>query len=417
MSDRLKSLADAGVSIWLDDLSRERIESGNLAEVVETKSVVGVTTNPTIFAGAIANGERYDAQVRELVADGQPVDRVVFELTTEDVRNACDVLAPVADATAYDGRVSIEVEPTLANDTEGTIASAQALWKAVDRSNALIKIPATKEGLPAITAVIAQGISVNVTLIFGDVRYREVMDAYLSGLEQARDAGLDLATINSVASFFISRVDTEVDARLDKIGTDEALALQGQGRRRQRPDRLRRLRGGARLRPLEAARRGRRQPAAPAVGLHRGQEPRLPRHPLRHRPRRRRHRQHHAGEDDGRLRRPRRGRRRPGHRPRPTRPRPSSPSSRPSGSTSRTCSVHRARGRRQVQEVVDRAHRDRREADGAGQGMLTARPPVDPTSTPAWSRLTDPRRGLRARPAGLVRRRPGPGRPAHLHRG
>ena len=227
MTDRLKSLADAGVSIWLDDLSRERIESGNLAEVIATKSVVGVTTNPTIFAGAIADGERYDAQVRELVADGQPVDRVVFELTTEDVRNACDIFKPIADSTAYDGRVSIEVEPTLANDTEATIASAQALWKAVDRSNALIKIPATKEGLPAITAVIAQGISVNVTLIFGDVRYREVMDAYLSGLEQARDAGLDLSTINSVASFFISRVDTEVDARLDKIGTDEARALKG----------------------------------------------------------------------------------------------------------------------------------------------------------------------------------------------
>jgi transaldolase len=227
MTDRLHTLADAGVSIWLDDLSRERIETGNLAQVVEEKSVVGVTTNPTIFATAIADGERYDEQVRQLVADGQPVDRVIFELTTEDVRNACDILAPVAARTAYDGRVSIEVEPTLANDTEGTIASAQALWQAVDKTNALIKIPATKEGLPAITAVIAQGISVNVTLIFGDVRYREVMDAYLAGLEQARDAGLDLSTINSVASFFISRIDTEVDSRLDAIGTDEAKALKG----------------------------------------------------------------------------------------------------------------------------------------------------------------------------------------------
>jgi len=227
MTDRLKTLADAGVSIWLDDLSRERIETGNLEEVIKTKSVVGVTTNPTIFAGAIANGERYDEQVRSLVADGQPVDRVVFELTTEDVRNACDIFKPIADSTTYDGRVSIEVEPTLANDTEGTIASAQALWKAVDRSNVLIKVPATKEGLPAITAIIAQGISVNVTLIFGDVRYREVMDAYLTGLEQARDAGLDLSSIDSVASFFISRVDTEVDKRLEAIGTDEALALRG----------------------------------------------------------------------------------------------------------------------------------------------------------------------------------------------
>lgn len=227
MSDRLKALSDAGVSIWLDDLSRERIETGNLAEVVETKAVVGVTTNPTIFAAAIANGERYDEQVRKLVADEQPVDRVIFELTTEDVRNACDVLAPVAARTAYDGRVSIEVEPTLANDTEATIASAQALWQAVDKGNALIKIPATLEGLPAITAVIAQGISVNVTLIFGIDRYRAVMDAYLSGLEQARDAGLDLSGINSVASFFVSRVDSEIDSRLETIGSDEALALRG----------------------------------------------------------------------------------------------------------------------------------------------------------------------------------------------
>ena len=227
MSERLKALADAGVSIWLDDLSRERIETGNLAELVEQKSVVGVTTNPTIFAGAIADGERYDEQVRELVAAGKDVDEVIFELTTEDVRNACDVLAPVAERTADDGRVSIEVEPDLAHDTEATIASAKALWAAVDRSNVLIKIPATAAGLPAITAVIAEGISVNVTLIFSVERYQAVMDAYLTGLEQAKAAGRDLSQIRSVASFFVSRVDSEVDARLEKIGTDEALALRG----------------------------------------------------------------------------------------------------------------------------------------------------------------------------------------------
>jgi transaldolase len=227
MSDRLKALADAGVSIWLDDLSRERIESGTLADLVKEKSVVGVTTNPTIFAAAIADGERYDDQVARLVQAGASVDRVVFELTTEDVRNACDILAPVAEETAADGRVSIEVEPDLANDTDGTIASARALWAAVDRPNALIKIPATKEGLPAITAAIAEGISVNVTLIFSLERYREVMDAYLTGLEQARDGGLDLSRIRSVASFFVSRVDTEVDKRLEAIGTDEAKALEG----------------------------------------------------------------------------------------------------------------------------------------------------------------------------------------------
>ena len=226
MNDRLKALADAGVSIWLDDLSRDRIETGNLADLVKEKSVVGVTTNPTIFAGAIANGERYDEQVKSLVAAGKGVGDVIFELTTEDVRNACDVLAPVAQRTADDGRVSIEVEPTLATDTAGTIASAQALWAAVDRSNVLIKIPATLEGLPAITAVTAQGISVNVTLIFSLERYRAVMDAYQAGLEQARDSGLDLGSIRSVASFFVSRVDSEVDKRLEAIG-GAALGLRG----------------------------------------------------------------------------------------------------------------------------------------------------------------------------------------------
>ena len=227
MSDHLKDLSDAGVSIWLDDLSRERIETGNLAELVAAKHVVGVTTNPTIFAGAIADGERYDEQVRRLVADGKDVDEVILELTTEDVRNACDVLEPTAQATKHDGKVSIEVEPDLANDTEGTMASARALWKAVDRSNVLIKIPATLEGLPAITTAISEGISVNVTLIFGITRYQDVMEAYLAGLERAHEAGIDLSTIDSVASFFVSRVDSEVDKRLEAIGTDEALELRG----------------------------------------------------------------------------------------------------------------------------------------------------------------------------------------------
>ncbi len=227
MSERLKALADAGVSIWLDDLSRERVETGSLADLVKEKSVVGVTTNPTIFAAAIADGERYDEQLRKLMEQDEPVDRIIFELTTEDVRDACDVMAPVAESTAADGRVSIEVEPDLANDTDGTIASARALWAGVDRPNVLIKVPATKEGLPAITTATSEGISVNVTLIFSTERYREVMDAYMTGLEQARDAGHDISKIVSVASFFVSRVDTEVDKRLEAIGSDEALALRG----------------------------------------------------------------------------------------------------------------------------------------------------------------------------------------------
>jgi transaldolase len=224
MSERLTALADAGVSIWLDDLSRERIETGNLADLVKESSVVGVTTNPTIFAGALADGERYDDQVKKLVDAGASVDDAIFELTTTDVRNACDVLKPTYDATGgVDGRVSIEVAPGLAFDTEATIAAAKKLWQAVDRPNLFIKIPATTEGATAITSVLAEGISVNVTLIFGLDRYDAVMDAYLAGLEQAKEAGRDLSRIHSVASFFVSRVDTEVDKRLDDAGADPAL--------------------------------------------------------------------------------------------------------------------------------------------------------------------------------------------------
>jgi transaldolase len=229
MSERLQALSDAGVSIWLDDLSRDRITSGNLAGLVADSNVVGVTTNPTIFAGALSKGNAYDDQIRELAARDSSVEDTIKALTTDDVRNACDILAPVYDATGgKDGRVSIEVDPGLAMETDATTAQAADLWKIVDRPNALIKIPATKPGLPAITASIAEGISVNVTLIFSLDRYRAVIDAYLSGLEQAAANGHDLSKIFSVASFFVSRVDSEVDKRLDAIGSDEAAALKGQ---------------------------------------------------------------------------------------------------------------------------------------------------------------------------------------------
>jgi len=219
-------LSAAGVSIWLDDLSRERINSGGLEKLIAERNVVGVTTNPTIFAGALAKGEAYDAQVAELAKAGTSVTDAVFEITTDDVAAASDIFRPIYDATAgFDGRVSIEVEPGFAHDAAATIEQAKALWAKVDRPNALIKIPATIEGLEAITETIAAGISVNVTLIFSLDRYRAVIDAYLTGLEKAQAAGHDLSTLHSVASFFVSRVDTEIDKQLEAVGTPEALAL------------------------------------------------------------------------------------------------------------------------------------------------------------------------------------------------
>jgi transaldolase len=217
------------VSVWLDDLSRDRLQTGNLQELIGTKSVVGVTTNPTIFQHALAHGRAYNDQMAQLAERGADVDAAVRTLTTDDVRDAGDVLKPQWEGSdGVDGRVSIEVDPRLAHDTEKTIAQAVELWKIVDRPNLLIKIPATQAGLPAITAVLAEGISVNVTLVFSVDRHRAVMDAYLAGLDQARKAGHDLSKIHSVASFFVSRVDTEVDKRLEKIGTEEASALRGQ---------------------------------------------------------------------------------------------------------------------------------------------------------------------------------------------
>ncbi|MGK8490790.1 transaldolase [Nocardia asiatica] len=227
-NENLAALSAAGVSVWLDDLSRDRIKSGNLRELIETRSVVGVTTNPTIFQGALSQGHAYDDQLKDLAAQGADADAAIRTITTDDVRAACDVFAPVFEATGgVDGRVSIEVDPRLAFDADRTVAQAVELWKIVDRPNLFIKIPATEEGLPAITAVIAEGISVNVTLIFSVQRYRAVMGAYLEGVKKAKVAGHDPAKIHSVASFFVSRVDTEIDKRLEAIGTEEALALRG----------------------------------------------------------------------------------------------------------------------------------------------------------------------------------------------
>ena len=224
----LAALSAQGVSVWLDDLSRNRLQTGSLQKLIDTMSVVGVTTNPTIFQHALSAGRSYDAQVAELAECGAGVDATIRTVTTDDVRQACDVLRAQYEASnGTDGRVSIEVDPRLAHDTGKTISQAIELWKIVDRPNLLIKIPATRAGLPAITSVIGEGISVNVTLIFSVQRHRLVMNAYLDGLEEAKAAGHDLSTIHSVASFFVSRVDTEIDKRLDKIGSEEAVMLRG----------------------------------------------------------------------------------------------------------------------------------------------------------------------------------------------
>lgn len=224
----LVHLADAGVAIWLDDLSRPLVHDGGLADLVRTRGVIGVTSNPSIFAKAVDGTDAYGPQLAELAREGLDVEEAVFRLTTDDVRDACDVLAEVYEATdGLDGRVSIEVAPRLARDTQATIAAARRLWATVDRPNLFIKIPATVEGLPAISTALSEGISVNVTLIFSLERYAQVLDAHLAGLERARDAGIDLSRLASVASFFVSRVDTAVDAQLEEIGDDPATTLRG----------------------------------------------------------------------------------------------------------------------------------------------------------------------------------------------
>ena len=223
MSNPLAQLSDNGVSIWLDDLSRTRITSGALAELISSRSVKGVTTNPTIFAASIGKGEGYQEQVVELAKAGASAAEAIFEITTQDVAQACDVFSAVyKQSGGFDGRVSIEVEPGLAHNTAGTVAQAKELYTKVNRENVMIKIPATKAGLAAITEVIASGISVNVTLIFSLQRYREVIAAFMAGVALARAAGQDISKIHSVASFFVSRVDTEIDKRLGEVGTADA---------------------------------------------------------------------------------------------------------------------------------------------------------------------------------------------------
>ena len=227
-SDALAELSAAGVAVWLDDVNRVRLTSGNLAELARDRHVVGVTSNPTIFDHALSHGDAYNEQLAQLALRGVSVEEASRAITSFDIRWACDVLRPAYDASdGVVGRVSLEVDPRLAGDTDRTIAEARALWWLVDRPNLFIKIPATRAGLPAISQCLSEGISINVTLIFSLERYGEVIDAFFAGMERAAEAGHDLSSIASVASFFVSRVDTEVDSRLDKMGTPEAAALRG----------------------------------------------------------------------------------------------------------------------------------------------------------------------------------------------
>jgi len=271
MNEKLNKLSDDGVSIWLDDLSRDRIRSGGLAALISDKNVSGVTTNPTIFQKAISGSTMYDGQTAELASRKVSVDEAVRMITTADVRAAADILRPVFDRTGgVDGRVSIEVDPRLAHQTTPTIAEAKQLAWLVDRPNTLIKIPATLEGLPAITAVLAAGISVNVTLIFSLERYRAVMDAFISGIEQAKENGHDVSKIQSVASFFVSRVDTEVDKRLKKLGSPEATALLGQAavaNARLAYQAYEEVFGGERWAPLKAAGASAQRPLWASTGV------------------------------------------------------------------------------------------------------------------------------------------------------
>lgn len=212
-------------SIWLDDLSRSKItgtDVHSLPSRIATSAVVGVTTNPSIFSAAISSGSEYAKDIESM--KGSSVDDVIEKLTTDDVRAACDLLLPIYQASnGVDGRVSIEVDPRLANDTQATIAAGEKLWKIIDRENVMIKVPATLQGLPAITALLSKGISVNVTLIFSIKRYGQVIDAFLQGVEACSTP----SKVHSVASFFISRIDSSIDAQLKEIGSPEALQLLG----------------------------------------------------------------------------------------------------------------------------------------------------------------------------------------------
>lgn len=224
----LHGLSAAGVSVWSDQISRAMLDTGELARRIDDDAVTGVTSNPTIFAKAIVGSSDYDEQLDDLKSADTPTEEIAKSLMAHDIKRGCDLLATVHTATGgMDGFVSVEVSPALAADTDATIAEVRDWVKQISKPNLLVKVPATPEGIPAIRQLIGEGVSINITLIFSLDRYDEVIDAYISGLEDYLETGGDLSSVASVASFFVSRFDTEVDNRLESIGTDQALALRG----------------------------------------------------------------------------------------------------------------------------------------------------------------------------------------------
>jgi transaldolase len=222
-NERLAALTDAGVAVWLDQIHRQMIESGDLKALVDEKSLRGETSNPAIFEKAIMGGDAYDDKIEKFAGEGLDARETYLRIAIEDVQSACDVMRPVYDElNHYDGYVSLEVEPAVAHDTDATAKQARELWEAVDRPNVMIKIPGTTEGVQAIEDATADGINVNVTLLFSVESYENIAEAYIRGLERRKEAGESL-DVHSVASFFVSRVDTEVDKRLEADGKEDLI--------------------------------------------------------------------------------------------------------------------------------------------------------------------------------------------------
>ena len=301
--NKLRQLEMCGQSLWLDYLKRSLIESGGLLALIERDGLKGVTTNPSIFEKAIGETNEYANALKQFQAEEDHGNFAIYEhLAIADIRAAADALRPVYDQTQRrDGYISLECSPYLANDTEATVAEALRLWATVARSNLMVKVPATPAGIPAIRQLTGRGVNVNITLLFSVNVYEQVVDAYISGLEDLVRAGGDAAKVASVASIFVSRIDTAIDKRLDKLADIRAAAPARQDRDRQREACLLPLQGAVLGAALAASRGIRSDDAAPALGFHRRQRPGLQGHDVCRGAHRSRHRSHRPAGDNGRV--------------------------------------------------------------------------------------------------------------------